>query len=127
MTLISLATINKNRGEKPFYFLRKINPKLFRWFFQDQETSLEAIDLDEAFRLAYREWPDLQVIGCGYLFTLPERDEHGTPALFSEMVKSLESSNGIFFEEERGHNCIVHQIPLTTQKIYKDLKANHLL
>lgn len=125
--ILSIAYLNTGKGKKAYLYLRKVDSKTFRWFLEDTETFVEAPDPEEAIRLAYREWPDLKLLGCGYFFTLPERDEHGTPALFSQMAKSLESSNGIFFDEERGYNGIVNQIPLETAKIYKDLKAKNLL
>jgi len=114
-------SIAESRGA-PLLFLRKTDPSIYKWscFQQDKETNtdLEAYSLDEALRILPETY---SIIGCGYLFTLPERDEHGTPALFSQMAKSLASSNGIYFDEDYGHNCVVHQIPLNTRRLYESL------
>lgn len=122
----SLIHIGKIDGDL-LLFLRKLDSKRFQWFHQvsgvEIATSVEASTIEEALRLARREWKreNFQPLLCGYLFTLPERDEHGNNALFCQMVKSLESMTGVYFEEELGHNCIVHQIPQAARSLYESL------
>lgn len=118
--LVNVARIN---GKK-LLFLRKLEPKLYQWFDQDDKTDVQAETQEEAIRLAYRKWQDrgFQMLPCGYVFTLPERDEHGNNASFSQMGKSLESMTGVYYDEDLGHSCIVNQIPNETRKIYNSLK-----
>ena len=64
---------------------------------------------------------------CGFRYTLPERDEHGLNALFNQMVASYSSSNGVYFEQELGHPCIVQNASIQARLLWKKLKqANRL-
>ena len=119
-------------GEK--FYLRKMKENHYVWFLEnaegkEKETELSAPNIEEALRLAKKSWQGLnfKFIPCGFRFTLPERDEHGTNALFYQAIKSLESMSGVYFDEELGHNCIVHQIPLRIREIYKKLKGENRL
>ena len=114
--LISIATIDEG-----YLYLRKIEPKVFKWFQEEKDTGVQADRVTEAIRLAESQWKSkgFKLLNCGYVYTLPERDEHGNNALFSQMAKSLDSGNGVYFDEDLGHNCIVHQIPLETARFYR--------
>lgn len=116
--LISIATFDEGR-----LYLRKVEPKLFKWFQEETDTGIQADRVTEAIRLALGKWKSFKLLNCGYVYTLPERDEHGNNALFSQMAKSLDSGNGIYFDEDLGHNCIVHQIPLETARLYRSSKS----
>lgn len=115
--------------ENGLLFLRKLEPRKFQWFQYDgkEETPepIQSEELAEAIRLGNKEWKfqGFTPLPCGYVFTLPERDEHGNNALFSQMAKSLETPNGVYFDEDLGHNCIVHQIPTATRLLYNQLKS----
>lgn len=117
--LISIATIDDGR-----LYLRKVEPKLFKWFQEDTDTGVQSDRVTDAIRLASGKWQSkgFKLLNCGYVYTLPERDEHGNNALFSQMAKSLDSGNGVYFDEDLGHNCIVQQIPLETARLYRSLK-----
>lgn len=86
----------------------------FRWYDGESPTELSAESLPEALRLAGKQYAlqNFRMVHCGTKFTLPERDEHGAPATYQEMMKSLQSSNGVFQDEASGHACIVREIPL---------------
>lgn len=48
-----------------------------------------------------------KLVSCGFRYSLPIRDETGTNALFSQMVKSYASPRGVYFDEDVGHPCLV--------------------
>ena len=100
-------------GKVRFLYLVKEEGCL-RWYDGESPTELIAGSLSEALRIAGKLYAlqHFQVVHCGNKFTLPERDEHGTPATYQEMMKSLQSSNGVFQDEASGHACIVREIPL---------------
>lgn len=127
MQLTNLILVARQMGAKSLLLLRKIEPKLFRWSVYDgekeTETDVHAEEAAEAIRLGVAYWRGFTPLPCGYVFTLPERDEHGNNALFSQMVKSLESPSGIYFDEDLGHNCIVKEIPSETRRLYQTLKS----
>lgn len=129
MSLIHVATLNDEKGERKWLFLRQLEPAKYRWFLKEEgkekATEIEAKDPLEAIRLARRHFAKqlFSPLLCGYNFTLPERDEHGNNALFYQMVKSVNSPTGIYFDEKLGHNCIVHQIPTKARRLYEELKS----
>lgn len=132
--LIHVGIIHSDKGLPEFLFLRAISQEKFVWFKescggQEIETSVSAESAEEAIRLAWKEWKNafFSTLNCGYCFTLPERDEHGNDALWKQMVSSLNSFNGIYYDEDRGHNCIVHQIPLKARDLYQKLKSENRL
>lgn len=104
-------------------FLRKSAEGQFQWMNQENPVSGEFDSLEKALEYAWRQ-EGFTPMACGYKFTLPERDEHGTPALFEEMAKSLNSMTGIYFDEREGHNCIVNQIPSNTRRFFEHLKSH---
>lgn len=114
-----------SEGLENYLFLKRCPSKQFQWVRQEDPISQEFESLDRAFEFGWKEWKDnrFSPLACGYRFTLPERDEHGTPALFEEMAKSLNSMNGVFFHESLGHNCIVNQIPIKARRLYETIKS----
>lgn len=98
----------------------------YAWKFLDRPSDviLKANTVQEAIRLGEKWGRDsgFKMQACGYLFTLPEREEHGNNALFSQMVKSLESPNGVYFDEGLGHLCVVHQIPIQARRLYERIR-----
>lgn len=111
-------------SNKGIYFLREIAPSHFQWFLEDTPTRVEATSTQEAIRLAYRTFCDqnFEPLLSGYKFTLPERDEHGAPALFIDMIRSLETPSGQYFDPLYGHNLVVHNIPKRARDLYLQLK-----
>lgn len=107
-------------------YLRKIDPHTFQWFHGEKETSVSANNIEEAIRLANREWKinDFRLLNCGFRYTLPERDEHGINALFHQMVASYSSSNGIYYDSALGANCIVQNASLEARNLWNKLKTN---
>jgi hypothetical protein len=112
--IIHVAKLN-NR-DTLYLLLKKIDESRYTWFFKgkgkDEELSpVSGISVEEAIRKARSYWkndPTFRMLNCGFRYTLPERDEHGSNALFHQMAASYSSSNGIYFDEDLGHNCIVH-------------------
>lgn len=127
--LIHVAQIF-DQGAPRYLFLRKIDAHRFEWFDDSNKSiSISAANPEEAIRLAWREWnfKHFRPLGCGYRYTLPERDEHGTPATFSQMALSLANPTGTYYDPDLGHNCIVNLIPTTTRALYDTLKAENKL
>lgn len=117
-----------------YFLLRKVKNGHFTWFIEEspdieQETELSAPNVEEAIREAKKLWKTegFRLMPCGFRFTLPERDEHGSNALFGQAVKSLNSMTGVYYDEELGHNCIVHQIPTQVRDFYNRLKQQNRL
>lgn len=102
--------IIQEKGVKIYLFLREVAPQHYVWFKENEKTEVEATTIEEALRLAARFWKldYFRTLNCGFRYTLPERDEHGTNALFHQMAASYASSNGIYFDEELGNNCVVY-------------------
>lgn len=131
--LIHIAEIDSKEGTQSL-FLRKESPDRYIWFAVDKEgqekaTPVSASSAEGAIKIAREHWHNnfFRTIKCGFRFTLPERDEHGNNALFNQMNLSLGSFNGVYYDEELGHNCVVHQIPLSTRLIWEKLKAANKL
>lgn len=94
-------------GKTPL--LLKKEEDTFTWYRGSTPTHVSAKTIEEAISKARKEWKNeyFRTAQCGYRFTLPERDEHGSPALFYQMKASYTSPNGIYLDEELGHSCIV--------------------
>lgn len=97
-------------------YLFKFEEMRFVWVRADnpEKVLLEVQSKDEAMSIPRKTWKEssFRFLGCGFRYTLPERDEHGTPALFYQMVASYRSSNGVYFDDDLGNNCIVHNASL---------------
>lgn len=113
--LIHVARISEPGSSKKYLFLRKVKDDQYTWYQdipneEEKETPISGNTVEEALRLAHRHWKNnaFRTVICGFRYTLPERDEHGTNALFSQMIKSYSSSNGIYLDPELGHPCVVH-------------------
>jgi hypothetical protein len=109
---IHAATILLPRQGKKLLFLKRCSPDEYLWIFLGPEgetaAGVSAATAAEAIRLAATKWKhnSFRTINCGKRFTLPERDEHGAPALFSQMAASYLSPNGVYQDEDYG-TCIV--------------------
>jgi hypothetical protein len=114
--------IHVGRTSRGYVYLRKLGELEYRWFEEDNATDVVAPHAEEAIRLGFRKW-DLRLIHCGFRYTLPERDEHGINALFYQMGASYESMNGVYFEEELGFNCIVHNPSDEARHLWNKLKS----
>lgn len=123
--LIHVAFIFVKGIGKVSLFLREVSQQHYVWFKaekgSEEKTPVNATTIEEAIRLAAFFWKDnsFKTLGCGFRYTLPERDEHGTNALFYQMASSYASMNGIYFDEELGNNCIVHNASLEAREFLK--------
>lgn len=130
--LIHIAMITRKNLAHPYLFLRKVDPHTFSWFHADADgknekaTPVSADNIEEAIRLANREWKIdyFRTLNCGFRYTLPERDEHGINALFHQMVSSYSSSNGIYYDQELGANCIVQNASIEARNLWNKLRSN---
>lgn len=107
--LIHVSRILTPASPLPAYlFLRKQGDNHFVWY-EEEETGIVGSTISEAIQNARRNWSaySFRTVNCGFRYTLPERDEHGCNALFCQMAESYRSSNGVYFDEELGHNCFV--------------------
>ncbi len=127
--LIHLGCIQGHNPCPVYLTLRQIHDYHYAWFIKnndknEKETPVWGPTTEEAIRLAYRHWKidNFRPVNCGYRYTLPERDEHGSPALFYQMIASYSSMNGIYFDEELGCNCIVHHASLEARQMWKKIE-----
>jgi hypothetical protein len=109
-------------------FLRKKEPNHIVWYEEsdnneEKETIVTAQTVEEAIRLGRNHWKDhsFRTLNCGFRYTLPERDEHGMNALFCQMAASYASSNGVYFDDELGHNCFVQAASIEARNLLKTL------
>lgn len=126
--LIHVALIYKNPKGKYFLYLRRKETNQLVWFEENSnneeiETEVSAYSTEEAIRLARNHWKNqaFRTLICGFRYTLPERDEHGMNALFFQMAASYNSSNGIYFDEDLGHNCFVQAASTEARNLLKTL------
>lgn len=126
MKLIHIAHVYlKNEGHA-YLFLRKMDPYRYMWFQQNHlgaevETSVWGGTVEETILAAYKEWKyqSIRMVHCGYRYTLPERDEVGTNALFHQMAASYSSMSGIYFDEDLEFNCIVQNASSEARELLK--------
>lgn len=118
-----------SRGPSTLLLLRKETEEgPYRWALRkatgyEEPTAVTGRDAGEAIHRACQVWRPLHVrmLKCGYRYTLPERDEVGTPALFHQMVASYATSTGIYFDEELQANCIVYLASQEARHIARQL------
>lgn len=115
-------------------FLRQDSPHEYAWYQEEspskeQKTDLCAPSAEEALRLARREWAleGFRPLLCGFRYTLPERDEHGTNALFHQMAASYASPTGVYFDEDLGYSCVVHAASQEARSLLKRLQQDQRL
>jgi hypothetical protein len=132
--LIHIGRMLGRNGHFQYVFLRKTGPHSFVWFEEaengkETESSVAALNPEEAMRLAVRHWKDLyfNTLMCGFRYNLPERDEHGINALFHQMVASYSSMNGVYYDEELGNNCYVQNASEEAYQLWQRLKSQQRL
>jgi hypothetical protein len=89
------------------------------------ETSISGATVEEALWNARRFWKKqgFRTVNCGFRYTLPERDEHGCNALFHQMAASYGSFNGVYFDEDLGHNCFINFASQEALEIWKQVQS----
>lgn len=131
--IIHLARIQPQGGSVRYLFLRQQDPHRLMWYEQngpdandELETKISGSTIDDALQQARQKWKhdSFRTVICGFRYTLPERDEHGCNALFHQMVASYSSPNGIYFDEDLGHNCIVQFASQEARSIWERLKQS---
>ena len=126
--LIHVATIFLYKKGSCMLYLRQKGPLHFAWFIEingrEEETDEVASTIEEALRLGRQRWKNdyFCTLNCGFRYTLPERDEHGINALFHQMVSSYSASNGVYFDDELGHNCFVQAASLQALDLWSKLR-----
>lgn len=108
--LIHLAHIFLPKRGKQTLYLRQFSECLYKWMLNDEkETGVEADTIENAIQLGRHHWKrdSFKTLICGFRYNLPERDEHGMNALFYQLVASRNTLNGVYFDEELGHNCYI--------------------
>lgn len=124
--LIHVATLRR-KGRKCLLFLRK-QEQHYIWYEVEEErevaTSVTSDSAEEAIRLARRYFAPhfFETLRCGFRFTLPERDEIGTNALFHQMVSSYSAGNGVYLDEELGHQCFVNEASQEALTLWRRLQ-----
>ena len=130
--LIHIAKYFGPQGSFRLLLLRKKDDLHYAWYEEDEsgkeiETPVSALHIEEAIRLANRHWKNqfFQSINCGFKYSLPERDEHGSNALFHQMAASYATGNGVFFDDEVGYNCFVQFASMESREIWQKLKTQN--
>lgn len=124
--LIHIA-FKRGKGKKEWLFLRQLATDCFCWHLENSSlespTEVVAKNCSEAIKAAWLQWKteELEMLMCGFRYSLPERDEHGINALFHQMAASYSSPNGIYFDVEAGFNCIVHNASSQALLLWKKL------
>ncbi|MEX1013153.1 MAG: hypothetical protein WD595_00655 [Waddliaceae bacterium] len=123
MTIIHAGRIIGNKGPPLYLFLREVDEK-YAWFNGDTQTDIVADTIGSAITLARRKWKfnHFRTLNCGFLYTLPERDEHGINALFHQMAASYKSPNGIYFDETLGHPVYVQNASQEALNLFKEMQ-----
>ncbi len=129
--LIHVAKIFDSNKGWSWLYLRNTGKSGFVWFHQPNETE-EATEIrgdnaETAIYNARQQWKDqfFTTLKCGFRFTLPERDEIGSNALFHQMYASYAIMNGVYFDEEVGHQCIVREASSEALNLMKTLQARN--
>jgi len=126
--LIHIAQVSFEKKGKHWLYLRQLEPLKYVWFVveedKEQESGIWGATSEEAIFEGITHWRKFQFtsLNCGFRYTLPERDEIGTPALFHQMAASYATMNGIYFESELGCNCIVQNAPLLSRQLWDALR-----
>lgn len=132
LKLIHVASILQRDQGLRYLFLRKKEDYHFCWYIksidsvQEDETTVAASTIEEAIRLARHTWKEdfFRTLNCGFRYTLPERDEHGMNALYYQMAASYNSMNGVYFDDELGHNCFVQNASVEARNLMALEKAS---
>jgi hypothetical protein len=132
--LIHIARIQSEHSAGRLLFLREHAPHRYVWSREiengdEEETLIVADSIEEALRLARKEWKNegFHTLKCGFRYTLPERDEHGINALFHQMIASYNSMNGVYFDPEIGSNCFVQAASSESRDLWQRLKKENKL
>lgn len=130
--IIHVAKMQRQNQGFIYCFLRKIEPYRYIWFLEDsthieKETPIWGGTSEEAIAAAYKAWKIefFNTLNCGFRYTLPERDEVGTNALFYQMVASYRSMTGVYFDEELHANCIVQFASQEARELSKRCDVCH--
>ncbi len=113
-------------GEWIPLLLREKTPDHYAWFKGTEELGVDATTPEEACKLlrkAFKGTP-LSFYNCGFRFTLPERDETGTNALFYQMEASYNSPTGIYYDEELQASCIVRFASEEARELLKKVTSS---
>ena len=129
--LIHLAHYQGPHGHKVLLLLRKEEER-FRWYQQggngEQPLGLEGATAEEAILKASERFRNegFRPVECGIRFSAVERDEHGMNALYCQMVASYSSGHidGVYFDEQVGHDCYVQQASEEALQLWKELEKN---
>lgn len=116
------------------YILLNKDPEIpsFQWYFfrshfdQTEATGVKGVSIAEAIQQGYQYWETsyFRLLHCGFCYTLPERDEVGSNALFWQMALSYNAFNGRYFDDEVGHLCYVDFASEEALQLWKTLRSH---
>ena len=129
--VIHVGKIPRTRGEPRYFLLKQLDVYRYEWFPYSlkEENGKDYFwegTVAEALALGYKNWgwEGFELLHCGFRYTLPERDEVGSNALFYQMVSSYSTMTGVYFDEEVGGNCIVQFASQEARLFAKRLMAS---
>lgn len=132
--LIHIATIREKKEGKKMLLLRETAPKEYRWYIEcphsvEKPTEIVTETIEDSLRIAHKHWrhSGFEPMRCGFRYTLPERDEHGMNALFFQMAASLSAMNGVYFDQDLGHNCFVQNASQEAINLWHKLQMENRL
>lgn len=126
--IIDIAKLDVPFEGNKYLLLRRLEPKGFAWFLDNDDSEVPTGIVRDSIALAFQEgfskfkMNSFRPVLSGFRYMLPERDEHGERATFSEMCRSYASSNGIYFDEALGHNCYVQNASLEALNLFRNFK-----
>lgn len=128
------AYIHLPEKGKTLLLLREVAARDYCWYREidsdvEEDTGIRGDTPEEALRAAHRHWRlhSFRTLICGFRYTLPERDECGMNALFHQMVASHRSANGVYYDEDVGHNCYVQNASQESLDLWKRLESQQRL
>ena len=126
--IVEIAKIDLPKEGTKILLLRKLNEHTFKWFIdlenEEKPTEIEHALIPKAIQKAYHIFRinSFRLVNSGFRYSLPERDEHGINATFHEMIRSYSSSNGIYFDQELGHNFYVQNASIESRDLFAHYK-----
>lgn len=122
--LIHVGRIAGNNPKPIYLTLFKHANEEYVWHQEGSATDVKGLNVEEAIQNAQKKWKNdsFRTLNCGFRYTLPERDEHGSNALLHQMIASYSSPNGVYFDEQLGHNCVVQFASQEALSFWKQIK-----
>lgn len=135
--LIHIGKLSSADGaNEELLFMRQVADDEYCWFREDRSgmeriTEIMGSTPRKAVRSAQQFWGEkgFSSLYCGTRYSTIPQDEHGTPALFCQMVASYSANNtdGSYFDDLAGHECYVDFAPDDSLDLWYQLREDERL